>query len=106
MNKMAENPKFVLSARGGLNGKSGGDGGGSGLGGNDDTSAIVSPELLTPSSAMTPTASKIKQRRGTIFASKPLTITDQYRDLLENAMYTPRRRVSRYFIELYFLSIK
>lgn len=100
MNKMAENPKFVLSARGGgLNVTSG-----SGLGGNDNTPAIVSPELLTPSSAMTPTASKIKQRRGTIFASKPLTITDQYRDLLENAMYTPRRRVNSlfYFIQQLF----
>lgn len=97
MNKMAENPKFVLSARGGLNEKSG-------FGGNDDTPVIVSPELLTPSSAMTPAASKIKQRRGTIFASKPLTMADQYRDLLDNAMYTPRRRVSHYFI-VYILSI-
>lgn len=95
MAEMANNPQFVFNSRGGGGGGGGSGGGGGGVSDdpNTDPNGTVrseQPPIMVPTAT---TSSKIKQRRATIFAHKPVTIADQYRDLLDNAMYTPRRRV-------------
>lgn len=87
---MAENPQFVLGgSRGAQPGEDKAKEAEAGRFDNID----VRPPSPSPPQPAKPQVSKLKQRRPTLFVSKPPSLSDQYRDMLENAMYTPKRRV-------------
>lgn len=91
--KMAENPQFVLGgSRGAQPDEDKAKEAEAGRFDNIDLRPL-SPSSEPPPPPAKPQVSKLKQRRPTLFVSKPPSLSTQYRDLLDNAMYTPKRRV-------------
>lgn len=94
--KMAENPQFVLGgSRGAQPDEEKAKEAEAGRFDNIDARrpSPSSSEPRPPPPPAKPQVSKLKQRRPTLFVSKPPSLSEQYRDLLDNAMYTPKRRV-------------
>lgn len=103
---MAENPQFVLGgSRGAQPDEDKAKEAEAGRFDNIDVRRPSPSSLEPPPPTAKPQASKLKQRRPTLFVSKPPSLSTQYRDLLDNAMYTPKRRVRLSLYQQFFMNL-